>query len=90
MEVKQGTFKIHPYARYKITRQPFYFSYNVCNQHSHMWGEEVNSKFQRTNLSWINKHSKMKMLKTRVIFKDVGRKICEFSPLYFQLEGYIL
>lgn len=56
MEVQQNTFIIHPYEGYKITRQPICLNLNVCNQHNHMWGEEVNNRFQCTNLSWINKH----------------------------------
>jgi hypothetical protein len=68
IDVQPDTFIIHPYVGYKITRQSFYLNLNVCNHHNHMWGEEVNSKFQCTNLSWINKHFETEDVKNKSYF----------------------
>jgi len=39
-----------------------------------MWGEEVNSKFQHTNLSWINKHYEKEDVRNNNYLKRCWRR----------------
>jgi len=70
----------------KITRQPICLNFNVCNQHNHMWGEEVNNRFQCTNLSWINKHFETWVRNKSHFLKMLQEKIVNLTLFIFNLR----